>query len=119
MVSASCPALFLDSSHQSPRAILKVVSVTLHNGDQQLDTYAILDDRSELSIILLQAVELLGLNAHPETLDLQTVRQDVLHVQGASVTFTISPTDEPSYRYQVLSAFTAADLNFTEHSCPL
>lgn len=67
----------------------------------------------------MKLLKLLGLNEKPETLDLRTVRQDVLHVQGASVNFAMSPADKSSDRYRVLSAFTAADLNFMEHSCPL
>lgn len=56
MVGASC-LLFLDCPHRSPHVILKVVAVALHNGDQQLGTYAILDDGSERPIILHEAAQ--------------------------------------------------------------
>lgn len=50
-----------------------------------------LNDGSERSIVLPHAVQQLNLSSEPETLTLRTVRQDDLQLQGASVTFDVSP----------------------------
>lgn len=58
--------------------------VILHHGAQRM--MAILDDRSERTIILPAAVQFLELGKQLEDLSLRTVRQE----QGASVSFEIS-----------------------------
>lgn len=50
--------------------MLKVVKVLLHNGNRKMETYAVLDDGSERSIVLAQVVQQLNLVWHPETLPL-------------------------------------------------
>ncbi len=50
--------------------MLKVVKVLLHNQDRVMETYAVLDDSSERSIILPHAVQRLNLTAQSETLTL-------------------------------------------------
>lgn len=52
-------------------------------------------------------------------MSLRTARQDVIHVQGASVSFAISSAGNPKTRYPIHNAFTADNLNLAEHSCPL
>lgn len=71
--------------------ILKVVKVILLNGDQDLEIYAVLDDSSERSIILPQAVRQLNIRGRPETLYLQTIQQSVDPLHGSSISFDLSP----------------------------
>jgi hypothetical protein len=63
--------------------------VLLHNGDGAIETYAVLDDGSEESVGLPQAVLQLNLTTEHERLTLKTVCQDV--VQGALVYCDVSP----------------------------
>lgn len=51
--------VFLDQVSHSGRVMLKVVQVRLHSKGRILDTYAILDDESERTIILPTAVHYL------------------------------------------------------------
>ncbi len=67
--------------------MLKVVQVRLHSKGRILDTYAILDDGSERTIILPTAVHYLDLEKTDESLALRTIRQEVVEIQGASVSF--------------------------------
>lgn len=106
------------SKNQSLQVILKVVPVVLYSQDKELQTYAILDDGSERSIILPAAAKCLGLNGNPKVLSIQTIQQDVLQVKGATVTFQISPVGDLSAKY-VRNAFTANELSLMEHSCPV
>ncbi|XP_058508983.1 uncharacterized protein LOC131475122 [Solea solea] len=99
--------------------MLKVVKVLLHNQDRVLETYAVLDDGSERSIILPCAVKRLNLIAQPETLTLRTVHQDVVQLHGASVAFYVSSLPKPEEKYHVRQAFTADNLGLSEHSYPV
>lgn len=87
--------------------------------DRALETYAVLDDGSERSIILPHAVKQLNLCGRPETLHLQTIQQNVEQLQGSSVSFDLSPMDRPSQKYRIHQAFTAGGLNLAEHSYPV
>lgn len=78
--------LYLD--HTSDRVLLKVVAVTLTNGDKTLD--AILDDGSEKTIILQPAAQQLCFEGKLEILTLRTVCQDVKTLEGAAVSCPIS-----------------------------
>lgn len=62
--------VYLDRPNRSQRVMLKVVKVLLHNGNRKMETYAVLDDGSERSIVLAQVVQQLNLVWHPETLPL-------------------------------------------------
>ncbi|KAI3370007.1 hypothetical protein L3Q82_024436, partial [Scortum barcoo] len=65
---------------EAPRGFARgespVCKVLLRNGDHTLETYAILDDGSERTILLQEAVQRLHLQGTPESLTLRTVRQD-------------------------------------------
>ncbi len=78
MINAPTTKIYLDRPNHSPKIMLKVVKVRLHNGDRALETYAVLDDGSERSIILPKAVKHLQLSSNPETLSLGKGRQDVV-----------------------------------------
>lgn len=60
--------------------MLKVVKVQLHNGNRHLETYAVLDDSAERTIVLPSAVQQLA------SLMLRTVHQEVVQLKGHSVT---------------------------------
>lgn len=99
--------------------LLKVVAVTLTNEDKTLDTYTILDDGSERTVILQPAVQQLCLKGEPESLTLRTVCQDVKTPEGAAVSFTIIPACNPEKSYLIHHGFTADHLALSEHSHPV
>ncbi|XP_028306550.1 uncharacterized protein LOC114465615 [Gouania willdenowi] len=119
MITTPTARIYLDRPNRSQHVMLKVVKVILRNGDRALETYAVLDDGSERSIILPQAVRQLNLCGQPETLYLQTIHQNVGKLQGSSVSFDLSPTCMPSKKYRIHQAFTAEGLNLAEHSYPV
>lgn len=84
-----------------------------------MEAFAVLDDGSERTIILHDAVEKLGLVGQSEDLVLRTVRQDTQVVHGAAVNFTVSPTVNPSKAYKIRNAFTAKVLGLAEHTYPV
>lgn len=81
-----------------------------------METYAILDDGAQRTMILPTAVQQLQLHGEHETLALRTVRLDTTYLSGSRVTFEISPRGNPEKRYKVLGAFTASGL---EQSYPV
>ncbi|XP_019204872.1 uncharacterized protein LOC109196100 [Oreochromis niloticus] len=111
--------IYVDHSSHSGRVMLKVVRVQLHNGKKTMDTYAVLDDGSERTIILPAAVKFLGLAPTDETLALRTIRQDVLQLHGGSLSLEVSTKAKPKVRHQILNAFTAEQLALAEQSCPV
>ncbi|KAK0142848.1 hypothetical protein N1851_019212 [Merluccius polli] len=119
MVTAPTAKVYLDRPNRSPKVMLNVVKVLLHNQDRVLETYAVLDDGSERSIILPHAVQRLNLTAQPETLTLRTVHQDVVQLHGASVAFYVSSLTKPERKYHIHQAFTADNLGLSEHSYPV
>ncbi|GAA6111774.1 uncharacterized protein LOC120469772 [Tachysurus ichikawai] len=56
-----------------------------------METYAILDDGAQRTMILPTAVQQLQLHGEHETLALRTVRLDTTYLSGSRVTFEISP----------------------------
>ncbi|KAE8280534.1 hypothetical protein D5F01_LYC21096 [Larimichthys crocea] len=111
--------LYIGKPPQGQRVLLKVSKVVLMNGDQTLETYAILDDGSERTLLLHSAAKQLGLQGEPENLPLRTVRQDPQTLHGAAISFTISPASSPHQVFLIMGAFTAPQLGLGEHTYPV
>lgn len=111
--------LYVDRPADGSRVLLKVIRVLLHNGSRTLETYAILDDGSERTMLLPAAAQELGLQGTPEDLALRTIRQDVQTLSGSSVSFRISPAAKPKTSFLITGAFTAYRLGLTDHSYPM
>ncbi|KAI3366945.1 hypothetical protein L3Q82_009592 [Scortum barcoo] len=103
---------------QGRRLFLKVSKVVLRNGDHTLETYAILDDGSEGTLLLHSAAQQLGLQGQPENLHLWTVRQELQMLHGAAVSFTISSANCPKQVFNIKGAFTAQQLGLGQHTYP-
>lgn len=110
---------YLDPARQSRCVLLKMVKVCLHHGGNKVETYAILDDGSERTIILHQAVQELGLQGQKENLVLRTIRQDIRGVPGMSVSFSLSPAGKSQKRYRIKNAFSSSELGLSTHSHPV
>ncbi|KAK7882057.1 hypothetical protein WMY93_028231 [Mugilogobius chulae] len=119
MVSAAPDTVYVDRPSRPQRVMLKLVKVRLYNAEHSLDGFAILDDGSERTLILPSAVQHLHLTKEPEILPLRTVRHEVIHLQGATVSFEISPAHSLKSRYSIHHAFTAYELSLSEHSYPV
>ncbi|KAL0186159.1 hypothetical protein M9458_017829, partial [Cirrhinus mrigala] len=115
----SSAVLYVDRPTSGSKVLLKVTKVLIRNGNEAVEAYAVLDDGSERTIILHDAVQKLRLAGQPEDLVLRTVRQDTQVIHGAAVTFTVSPTVNPSKAYKIRNAFTAKALGLAEHTHPV
>lgn len=116
-VSASPSVVYIDHAAHSGRVMLKVVPVRLLNGRKYMDTYAVLDDGSERTVILPSAVRQLGLKGQQEVLSLRTIRQEIVQLKGATVSFQVVPRNKKGLKYNIDNAFTATELNLAEQSC--
>lgn len=94
-MSSTTEVLYVDQPPEGNWVLLKVVRVLLHHGNRTLNTYGILDDGSERTMLLSAAARELGFQGMREDLPLRTIRQDVQTLRGSSVSFHISPADEP------------------------
>ncbi|XP_024865045.1 uncharacterized protein LOC119617585 [Kryptolebias marmoratus] len=119
LVNTANKVRYVDRPVYNCKVLLKISKVLLRNGDKSLETYAVLDDGSERTILLQSAAKLLGLKGSKEVLDLRTVRQEVEKLHGAAVSFTISPAANPDKTYNIQNAFTAEQLSLAEHSHPV
>lgn len=118
ILTVSTSMVYLDYSSHSGRVMLKVVPIQLHHGGKSLDTFAVLDDGSEKTVVLPAAVKSLGLEQEEATLSLRTIRRDVIQMEGGFVSFQVSPRAKPKVRYKVTHAFTADQLSLATQSCP-
>ena len=109
----------LNHSHQGRQVHLKVVPVLVRNGRRSLNTYAILDDGAECTIILTAAVQHLNLRGKEESLAFRTICHDVAHLTSSSVDFHMSSLAQPGERHLIRGAFTASRLALAEHSYPV
>lgn len=119
LVSSVSETLYVDRPARNNQVLLKLCRVILQSGPKVLETYAILDDGSERTILLHDAALSLGLQGKPEDLTLRTVRQEVCTINGATVSFSVAPASQPSKSYQVNKAFTAKQLNLSCHTYPV
>lgn len=110
---------YLDRATTGGRVLLKINKVILHNGNRSLETFAVLDDGSERTILLPEAARELQLYGKEEQLALRTVRHDVATIPGSTVSFHISAADNPRKRYKIKNAFTGTGLTLSEHSHPI
>lgn len=81
----------MDRPTSSSQVLLKLSRVILKSGTKVIETYAIMDDGSERTILLCEAADRLGLQGEPEDLALRTVRQEVCNIKGTAVSFTVAP----------------------------
>ncbi|XP_067287597.1 uncharacterized protein [Pseudorasbora parva] len=116
LTSYSSDRFFCDKPSVSGHVMLKVVPVHLHYEDRTLDTFALLDDGSERTILLSTSAETLGIQGVPEDLPLRTVRDDVQVIRGRSISFQISAVSQPQNSYQISHAFTADRLNLSRQT---
>ncbi|XP_039457579.1 uncharacterized protein LOC120434117 [Oreochromis aureus] len=118
ILTVSTSMVYLDYSSHSGRVMLKVVPIQLHHGGKSLDTFAVLDDGSEKTVVLPAAVKSLGLEQEEATPSLRTIRRDVIQMKGGFVSFQVSPRAKPKVRHKVAHAFTADQLSLATQSCP-
>ncbi|KAK3510264.1 hypothetical protein QTP70_032583 [Hemibagrus guttatus] len=83
------------------------------------NTYAVMDDGSEQTILLPDAARELGIQGQAESIALRTFHQEVQAVSGLSVSFHISPADQLQKIFKITAAFTAKHLGLANHSYPL
>ncbi|CAI5670381.1 unnamed protein product [Oreochromis niloticus] len=109
---------YVDPTWGTSCVLLKMVRVCIYNGKRKLETYAILDDGSERTILLHSAAQELGLQGKREELALRTIRQDIRTVEGHSVSFSIASATDPRKCFRIQRAFTATELGLAKHSHP-
>ncbi|XP_053710099.1 uncharacterized protein LOC128752671 [Synchiropus splendidus] len=119
LTSSTSDALYLDRHGTGNRVLLKVVPVLVQYGKRTLETFAILDDGSERTMLLPAAAKFLDMKGLPEDLPLRTVRQDIQVLHGHKVSFSVSPATNPENRYNIAGAFTASRLSLAQHSYPV
>ena len=117
--SPASDTLYLDRPGASNRALLKVVPVLVHCGGRTFNTFAILDDGSERTMLLPSAAKALAIRGTPEILPLRTVRQDIQVLHGHTVSFRVSPASTPQVSYKIDGAFTASRLSLAQYTYPI
>ncbi|XP_049321160.1 uncharacterized protein LOC111190943 [Astyanax mexicanus] len=118
-VTSATETLYLNRPGECSRVLLKVVRVLLQHENKTFDTYAVLDDGSERTILLPAAAQKLGLCGPSETLALRTIRHDVQTLPGMTVTFRVSPITQPNRAFVIMDAFTADRLSLADHTYPV
>lgn len=119
LVSSTPNPLYLHRPGAGNRVMLKVVPILIHFRGRTLNTFAILDDGSERSMLLPTAAKALSIKGIPEDLPLHTVRQDIQVLPGYTVSFRVSSFPNPRTSYKIEGAFTASRLSLAQHTYPI
>lgn len=119
LTNSASGSLYLDRHGVGHRVLLKIVPVVLRHGQHTLNTFAILDDGSERTMLLPAAAKILGLTGIPEDLPLRTVRYDIQMLHGRNVSFSVSAATNPGLQHKIEGAFTADSLNLAHHTYPV
>ncbi len=119
MLSSAVGTAYLNQPTNCSRVLLKLVKVRLQYRERDLETYSVLDDGSERTILLCEAANKLDLRGIPEELALRTIKQETKMLQGASVSFSVFPASQHNQNYHISGAFTAQNLGLADHSYPL
>ncbi|XP_033637433.1 uncharacterized protein LOC117298338 [Asterias rubens] len=119
VTEAVTQALFIDQPSRPHHIMLKVVKVLLHGPGGMIETYAILDDGSMRTMILMPAVQALKLSGVEDNILLATVRSEPFLCAGKSVNLQVSPRDNSDVRYPINGAFAANNLCLSEYSYPV
>ncbi|XP_052446016.1 uncharacterized protein LOC127987697 [Carassius gibelio] len=119
LYNSTTETLYLDQPRCGGKVFLKVVKVTIHHQQKALDTFAVLDDGSERTILLDTAAQHLGLKGKPEQLNLRTVHQDIRTLHGTSINFSLSTPTDPKKRFSIQGAFTADQFGLAEYTYPV
>lgn len=115
-MSTTNEVFYVDRPVDSRKVLLKVSKVLIRNGDRVMESYAVLDDGSERTILLHEAAQRLSLKGEPEDLILRRVRKDQQVLHGAAVSFTVSPVSEPQKEFAIHGAFTVELLSLAKHT---
>ena len=118
-VQSSSQSVFIDKPTRPHNVMLKVVPVLLHGPGGTIDTHAILDDGSKRTMVLQLAADKLQLEGKPETMLLQTVRDDIVECRGQSSSLQLSPRDQPEVKCTITGAFSAHNLCLFQYTYPV
>ncbi|KAL7864401.1 hypothetical protein AOLI_G00158210 [Acnodon oligacanthus] len=119
LTNSTSESFYLAQPDAGNCVLRKVVPVLIRYGGRTLDTFTILDDGSEKSMLLQAAAKSLGMRSIPEALPLHTVCQDIQVLHGHTVSFHVSPVANPQTGYEIKGAFTAGRLSLAHHTYPI
>ncbi|XP_038063119.1 uncharacterized protein LOC119733821 [Patiria miniata] len=95
--------------------LIKVVPLTLYGPSGKLDTFGVLDECAERTMILSQAVQSLEISSQAETVRIETVVGDA-DWKGKCVDFTVSARNDPDQKFQIKCAFTADECQLADYN---
>lgn len=116
LVISISETLYVDRPTGCSQVLLKLRRVILKSGTKLIETYAMLDDGSERTILLREAADRLGLQGEPEDRAFRTVRHEICTIHGATVSFSVAPASQPGKSFQIHRAFTAEELGIALHT---
>lgn len=119
MVSSTSETLDVDRPTGSSQVLLKLSRVILKSGTKLIETYTILDDGCDGTILLHEAFDGLGLQGEPEDLALHIVQQEICITHGATVSVSVAPASHPGKSFQIHRAFTVGELGLARHTYPV
>ncbi|XP_028416927.1 uncharacterized protein LOC114541139 [Dendronephthya gigantea] len=102
-----------------PRVRLRVIPVTVRGIDEthEVQTYALLDDGSDVSLCHSSLVRRLGITGVPTTFSLTTVNEEAKENRGEEVRLIVSDLDG-SENVDITRAWTVSNLPISKRSIP-
>lgn len=91
-----------------------MVKLVLSYRGKTLDNYAILDDRSEKTVLLSHVADSLRLDGAAESIILRTLQQDTKTFKGQTVAFNVASASDPHKKLIIKGSFTSKNLHLFE-----
>ena len=95
--------------------LIKVVPLVVYGPKGMIETFGVLDECAERTMILQQTVSELQIHGPDETLRIETVMGDA-DWKGKCVDFVVSARGDQSQKFQINCAFTADDFQLVDYS---
>ncbi|XP_038063201.1 uncharacterized protein LOC119733910 [Patiria miniata] len=95
--------------------LIKTVPLTLYGPEGELNTFGVLDECAERTMIVPWAAKMLNIPGKEETLRVETVMGDT-NWAGKCVDFAVSARGDPGQQFLITCAFTADNIQLTDYS---
>ncbi|XP_038072123.1 uncharacterized protein LOC119740774 [Patiria miniata] len=107
-----------DGNPWLPDVSMKILPVTLYANGRQLETYCLLDDAANFSLMLSEASEALGLKGESTKMPIATAREECTPCKGVIVSVDLAHIHDQDSRITISNVFSSSMLRLSEHSVP-
>ncbi|XP_071950981.1 uncharacterized protein [Antedon mediterranea] len=110
-----CTGMGLTAKLDYHDVLIKVVPLTIYGAKGLVNTYGVLDECAERTMVSERLINELGINGEEESIKVKTVTGDT-DWKGKCVDFTLSPREEPDQTFNIKCAFAATKVQLGDYT---